>query len=733
MNKDELDLDFNKWESTLTYRQRKIANMQCEDKYGCTVPELYDRLNAQLASKDEFFNMNEAFDIFGDNIDEDILNWSRDQKINKSLSVIGKEKDIIILIDFGKDNLTEKEINKVKDLYHKFQSEISHDRRILSNNYSLAIWGKSVTDMYKYLISKYETDDNKMVGVEVPEENIIDKTLSQSIDIYENADPFHKELMKIDAYTSKESFYETAVLQNEVETYTESKFSYDSELPSITPFLTFDEYCDYFEDCYTNSYNYAFIEDGKKYYNTIKMLQEANNSEAQLELGWNPAIKITPETIKVARDRQVKWMDENCANIEIIDISDIDTQLEDALLEKSDEYKGIIDTRFLLKPVYIVLSYASTAMGKIINKVKKSEFSHAGISFDSSMENIYTYNRQKEYHQDGFTKESLDMYRSRDKNKDVKLMVNTIFVPTEAWKKMKSTLKYYEDNKEKSKYGIRNLFDFLINKSRDTANSLVMVCSQFVDNMLKMANIDITHKSSNLVAPKDFEAPKEGSKIFTIFKGNKKDYNKKAIDKKVKALERSNELSQLNIMEEHALIEHIFAGLIENYFTCDSDNAVVHESIMKIRKMLTPTAAIVVTEFKLPVRFTDNGSLEIDLAKNLQTEYNESHKLLSLYDETNMNGIKHEVARMFYINGIIEKKLQKMKKTDKEFKTLMDLRARVLNDYSTYFKIIKQKEPNFDFVNYLRGTEYWNKTVTIDGSTLRYSGNYIKKALQLLK
>lgn len=731
MTVDELKSDFNKWESTLTYRQRKLSNMQCEEKYGCTVPELYDKLNAQLTTNEDLLNLKEDFefkinDVAGDTIE------TLDQKIQKSMDIMEKDHDIIILIDDGKESLTPDEIGAIKALYLKFQSDINYSRRKMSNDYSLAIWGKSVTDMYKYLLSKAQISSDVISDADpvfTVEDTIIrDITLQQTVELYENSDPFHRELMKIDAYTSRESLYETAVLQNIVEGST-PEFSYESELPSITPFLTYSEYCSYFENCYTTPHCYTMIEDGKKYYNTIKALQEIHNSEAQLELGWNPAIPINPETIKVARDRQVKWMDENCRNIQIIDISNLDTQLEDAILEATDN--TILDPKTMLKPIYIVLSFANTTFGKIITAFKGSEYSHAGISFDTSLDNIYTFNLQPTYNHNGFTKESIKEYQN--KKGDVKLQVNTIFVPIAAWEKMKETLKYYEENKDKTRYGIRNIFDFVINKSRDTVNSLYMVCSQFVDNLLKIANIDITHKSSNLVAPGDFEKPKEGSKIFTIFKGWKKDYDKKQIDKKVKALEKANTFQQLNIMEATAIADHIFKNLIENFYTCDSENPNIHESLVKIRKMLTPTAGIVITEFKLPIRFTDNGSLDIDLPKNLQSEYEESHKLLSMYDESNMNGIKHEVARMFYLNGIIEKKLQRMKKTDKDFKTLMDLRARVLNDYTTYFKVIKHKEPEFDFVNYLKGTEYWNKSVTIDGATLKYSGAYIKKAIQLLK
>lgn len=724
----ELALDFNKWESTLTYRQRKLANMKCDEKFGCTVPELYEKLQAQLISKDDL--LTEALEVPQDKI-VDMSNWPVEQKIAYSNYLMKTEQDIIILCYDDEKLYSREELEAIDALYHKFQSEITIDRRTLSDQYSLAIWGKSVTDMYKYITAKKEIDRNKMLYDEHPilRESVIDKTLSQVIEIYKESDDLHRELMKIDALTTEEPFYESSVLQENFNNVEDNYLDYNNELPSITPFLTYNEFCDYNTGADVTPHQYVFIENGKKYYETIKAFQEFSLEEPQLKLGWNPAVPMTYENIKAARDRQVKWMNENCSKIQIIDISDLEVTQE-AIFEKAVKDPNIFDTSFLLKPVYIVLSFANTVAGKVITKFKHSEYSHAGITFDTSLDNIYTYNFQPKAGINGFTKESIKDYNN--KKGDVKIMVNTIFVPSEAWKKMKETLAFYEENRNNSKYGFKNLLNFVTNKAKESANSIYMVCSQFVDNMLKMANIDITGKSSNLVAPGDFERPAEGSKIFTIFKGWKKDYNKKNADNKVKALEKANSFKSLNIMEATALIEHLFAGQLLNLYSCDGDPK-VEPHLINIHSMLTPTPGIIVNEFKLPVRFSDNGDLNIDLPANLQSEYEESHKLLSMYDESNMNGIKHEVARMFYLNSIIEKKLQRMKKTDKNFKVLMDLRARILNDYSTYFKIIKKAEPEFDFLNYLKGTEYWNKTVVVDGSTLKYSGAYIKKAIQLLK
>ena len=81
------------------------------------------------------------------------------------------------------------------------------------------------------------------------------------------------------------------------------------------------------------------------------------------------------------------------------------------------------------------------------------------------------------------------------------------------------------------------------------------------------------------------------------------------------------------------------------------------------------------------------------------------------------------------MNSLIENKIKKMKKGDKEYKTLIDLRARILNDFKTYIKLVMKEDPEFDFSKYFKDSEYYNGAVTIDKNFLRLSGNMIKRFL----
>ena len=79
-----------------------------------------------------------------------------------------------------------------------------------------------------------------------------------------------------------------------------------------------------------------------------------------------------------------------------------------------------------------------------------------------------------------------------------------------------------------------------------------MVCSQFVDHVLKTAGIDITNKSSNLVSPKMLsEVDPNSTNIYMMYKGTLEDYKPKNVDKQVKYLLKT----VLELLLQH--IKHI--------------------------------------------------------------------------------------------------------------------------------------------------------------------------------
>ena len=53
-----------------------------------------------------------------------------------------------------------------------------------------------------------------------------------------------------------------------------------------------------------------------------------------------------------------------------------------------------------------------------------------------------------------------------------------------------------------------------------------------------------------------------------------------------------------------------------------------------------------------------------------------------------------------------------------EYKKLIDLRARVLNDFKKYLKIVLDSDKEFNFGDYYKNSEYYDSNIMIDKETL---------------
>ena len=127
------------------------------------------------------------------------------------------------------------------------------------------------------------------------------------------------------------------------------------------------------------------------------------------------------------------------------------------------------------------------------------------------------------------------------------------------------------------------------------------------------------------------------------------------------------------------------------------------------------------------ISFDNKGDLTVKKFMNYQSEYNRCHKLLLTYEETsNYEGMKYELAKLWYINYKLENKIDKTK----DRKKLMDIRARVLNDFNKYIKVINSVDNSFNFSEYIKSTPYNPDNISISRSTIDGSIDVIKKLIQ---
>ena len=392
--------------------------------------------------------------------------------------------------------------------------------------------------------------------------------------------------------------------------------------------------------------------------NKLESARLANKDTLQLEnallsLGWNPSIPFNEKTRMVG---SIRYANKNAYTfVNVLESAD--------LLDEASK----VDTK--LEPIYIVLVQGHSLFSAAIKAVTKGPFSHAAISLDHTLENLFSYNIDTF----GLSPESVKRY-----GKDTIIGVYAVFVKPEDRKKIEAVLKEFIKNKEKTHYSIGNIFTFVAGVPME--KQFDKICSQFVDSVLKLADIDLTKKSSSLVSPNDFMyAAHTNKKIYKLFEGKCGDFNSGELKYKTNKLKKS--------------------------------------------------AQYIKEAKELPIYFDDSGNLLIKNMRRLdfEHEYAACHKLLLSYEKSNnIEGMKYELSKLWFMNELIEKKRHD-KNTKPEEKAALDkARAKIMNDFYKYVDIIQKKEPNFNFTAYYEESPFSDAVYKVRPSTLKFTIKTLK-------
>lgn len=134
--------------------------------------------------------------------------------------------------------------------------------------------------------------------------------------------------------------------------------------------------------------------------------------------------------------------------------------------------------------------------------------------------------------------------------------------------------------------------------------------------------------------------------------------------------------------------------------------------------------------------FNRKGDLFIDnflKKKDYQSQYMEAHRLLVEYDKSkNIDGMKYELAKLYFLSNKIQEDLIIAKRDKTNTKKLTDIRARVLNDFHKYIKVVLKNDKHFNFSNYYQRSEFSDDSIVIKSPTLKYTGKYAKDILRML-
>lgn len=276
-----------------------------------------------------------------------------------------------------------------------------------------------------------------------------------------------------------------------------------------------------------------------------------------------------------------------------------------------------------------------------------------------------------------------------------------------------------------------------------------MICSQFVDKMLKLIDVDISNKQSSLVTPANYEKfAKENKKIYILFDDVVSKFKPSRIKalitrllKKAKPIKESiHWTDSVGIVFE--MVNHIESLEAMQELATKIDLNTIDKGVRKVYEtMIAPCleAECYLNEAKdFPVQFDKDGNLFIKNVKkrDYEGEYAKSHKLLRKYEETgNIEGMKYELCKLWMMNSIIEAKLHSKKFNDlpsmavessKEHKA----RAKILNDFNHFLGVVLEEEPDFNFEEYFSNSPFNDEMIKINKDTVIWSGRILKAIMK---
>ena len=339
------------------------------------------------------------------------------------------------------------------------------------------------------------------------------------------------------------------------------------------------------------------------------------------------------------------------------------------------------------KPVFLVTIGGSSGFSSVIKSFTHSEYSHSGISLTPDLSKILTFNAYSPsaaiYGNSGFAVESIDQYTDSNPNGLIQVLV--IFLKNKDYETLVNNINEIVTDK-KAAYSFRGIIDVIFNKSRAN-KSHTMICSEFVDFILKTINVDLTNKSSNITLPKDIAAIKN-PKVYKIYEGPMVEYDESIIKVRLNNLYKKAEY----IKEATLLYE----------------------------------------AKELGVKFDEEGDLIIKNPKGIdfKAEHAKSKKLFPTYKKyKNLDGMKYEACKLWYMNIILLKKAEKEKNIKKKDE-LYDIRAKVMNEFALYINEINKLDETFNFDAYYKATPFNTESIKISGSTIKYSTEYLKLILK---
>ena len=192
-----------------------------------------------------------------------------------------------------------------------------------------------------------------------------------------------------------------------------------------------------------------------------------------------------------------------------------------------------------LYPVYITLFSNDTNFGKLIRKATGSEYSHATVALDPTMNNMYSFSdipyNEAKFFCAGFVRESI-WSPEYTKNRHFRVLIT--FVNKAGRDKIQKKIDYFINNFEKYNYNdiglVQYYFKFKNTKKHDETKKMRWFCSEFVSAMVNAS--DETEGFENILAsPQDLLGKPN---VIDLGKFTIPEFNEEELVRKTRAAEK---------------------------------------------------------------------------------------------------------------------------------------------------------------------------------------------------
>lgn len=363
-----------------------------------------------------------------------------------------------------------------------------------------------------------------------------------------------------------------------------------------------------------------------------------------------------------------------------------------------------------LYPVYVVVMHTGSVVSTVIKKATGDLYSHASISFDPSLTNMYSFGNKRikgKSFANGFKKE--DIHNEFFSSRNIPYAMYMVPVTKEELVAMKKRLDYFVKNENKFSFDMIGLVKIFFGIADNPENRYF--CSRFVMDVLNAGRpADPYTQEESLVKPQDLA---ETNFARYVMGGYLKDYNPKSCAYLTKKLLAEEEVKRRKI--KGVIGETVDTAVYDINYNNPWIDHVMRYQFTRMDESIVDPFIRYLQSFK--VRIDANGDILVTRREydQLNAHFKNSLKLIKAYENAgNLVGVKDELCKIYYMVELIntyylrqDVKNLRDKAADVR-KDMVDLRSIMLNAFAQHMRYITTREPDWNFKTYYDASKYGN-------------------------